>query len=265
MIVETPPIEVFGTASPQARQRPAIVELNAVSVQIEDRPILDRVDMVVHEGELVTVIGPNGAGKTTLVKVALGLLQPNSGTVRLRSGLRVGYAPQLLAVDRALPIDVAGFLRLAGRSTAVEIAAVLDEVGLAGFESRAMRALSGGELRRVLLARALLRRPDLLVLDEPLSGVDVAGQFQLYELIDRVRRRRGCAVLLVSHDLHLVMAATDRVICLDRHVCCSGPPETVARDAAFLRLLGNRWASAVALYHHHHTCRHDEAGQGFPP
>lgn len=236
---------------------PLLIELRAVTVRREERAILEAVDLVLREGELVTVIGPNGAGKTTLVKVALGLVAPSSGTVRRRAGLRIGYAPQALAIDRAMPLDVLGFLDLGGRRPRDELEAVLDEVGVAGLERRQMRALSGGELRRVLLARALLRRPELLVLDEPLSGVDLAGQLHLYELIGAVRRRRGCAVLLVSHDLHLVMADTDRVVCLDRHVCCSGPPEAVARDAAFRHLLGDRLARVLALYQHHHACRHD--------
>lgn len=245
-----------------ARPPQRVVELRGVSVWGEDRPILDRVDLVLDEGELVTVIGPNGAGKTTLVKVTLGLLPPRSGTVWIRPGLEIGYTPQVLVIDRSMPIDVAGFLRLAGRPTRSEIAGVLEEVGLSGLEERPMRRLSGGEMRRVLLARALLRDPDLLVLDEPLSGVDVAGQVQLYELIGEVRRRRGCAVLLVSHDLHLVMAATDRVVCLNRHVCCSGAPEVVARDAAFLRLLGEGWSNVLALYRHLHHCHHDTSGDG---
>ncbi|BCX16476.1 MAG: zinc import ATP-binding protein ZnuC [Geminicoccaceae bacterium] len=252
-----------GSAVPSAA--PVLIELRAVTVRREERAILEAVDLVLREGELVTVIGPNGAGKTTLVKVALGLVAPSSGTVRRRAGLRIGYAPQTLAIDRAMPLDVLGFLELGGRRPRAELEAVLDEVGVAGLERRQMRALSGGELRRVLLARALLRRPELLVLDEPLSGVDLAGQLQLYELIGSVRRRRGCAVLLVSHDLHLVMADTDRVVCLDRHVCCSGPPEQVARDAAFRHLLGDRLARVLALYQHHHACRHDGPESGGAP
>lgn len=242
---------------------PVLVALQGVTVELEERLILDRVDLAVHAGEIVTLIGPNGAGKTTLLKVALGLLPPSRGRVALRPGVRVGYSPQQLAIDRTLPIDVKTFLGLAGRLGPGALEAVLEEVGLAGVGQRPMRALSGGELRRVLLARALLREPELLALDEPLSGVDLAGQFELYELIARVRRRRGCAVLLVSHDLHLVMAATDRVICLDRHVCCSGTPAAVARDAAFLDRFGDRVSRVVALYQHDHACRHDAAASGF--
>jgi zinc transport system ATP-binding protein len=244
---------------------PVLIELRAVTVRRDERAILDAVDLVVREGELVTVIGPNGAGKTTLVKVALGLLAPSAGTVRRREGLRIGYAPQALAIDRAMPLDVLGFLELGGRRPGAELEAALAEVGASGLERRQMRALSGGELRRVLLARALLREPELLVLDEPLSSVDLAGQLHLYELIGAVRRRRGCAVLLVSHDLHLVMADTDRVVCLDRHVCCSGSPEAVARDAAMRHLLGDRLARVVALYQHHHACRHDGPEAGGAP
>ena len=265
MLAQARPTTPRAEAPAAVEPAPILVELHGVTVRREERAILEDVDLVLHEGELVTVIGPNGAGKTTLVKVALGLLAPSAGTVGRREGLRIGYAPQQLAIDRAMPLDVLGFLALGGRRPRVELEAALAEVGVPGIGRRQMRALSGGELRRVLLARALLRRPDLLVLDEPLSGVDLAGQLALYELIGSLRRLRGCAILLVSHDLHLVMADTDRVVCLDRHVCCSGPPETVARDAAFLRLLGDRVARVVALYQHHHACRHDGSDERGAP
>ncbi|MCS6879635.1 MAG: metal ABC transporter ATP-binding protein [Geminicoccaceae bacterium] len=244
--------------------RATLVELVDVTVVLDRRVILENVDLVVREGEHVTIVGPNGAGKTTLVKVVLGLLAPSAGRVSLRPGVRIGYAPQHLPIERTIPIDVEGFLALAGRRSLEERRAVLAEVGLEGIERRQLAALSGGQLRRVLLARALLRRPELLVLDEPLSGVDLDGRFELYELVAAIRSRYRCAVLLVSHDLHIVMATTDRVVCLDRHVCCTGSPETIARDPRFARLFGDRFGSVVALYRHRHPRRHDDLSRRFP-
>ena len=233
------------------------MRLQGVELVRAGRIILAGVDMAVGPREIVTVIGPNGAGKTSLVKIVLGLVRPGRGLVWRRPGLRLGYSPQQLMRDPSLPLAVEGFLCLGRDASTVELTRCLAEVGLADILTRPMAVLSGGELHRVLLARALLRDPDLLVLDEPLSGVDLTGQAELYKLIGQIRDRRGCGVLLVSHDLHLVMAATDRVICLDGHVCCSGRPIDVARDPAFRRLFGDGFAPILAVYEHHHACDHE--------
>jgi zinc transport system ATP-binding protein len=235
-----------------------LVRARHVSYRRQGRLLLDGIDVAVARGEIVTLIGPNGAGKSTLVRLLLGLLAPDEGEVRRVPGLRIGYAPQHLAIDPVLPLSVRHFLTLGGAAERRLLTAVLDRVGVPGMLDAPMAALSGGELQRVLLARALLRTPDLLVLDEPLSSVDIGGQAQLYRLIGDVRDETGAGVLLVSHDLHLVMARTDRVLCIDRHVCCSGHPVEVARDPAFARLFGTPLAEAVALYHHdlHHHARH---------
>lgn len=245
----------------------ALVEADAVDVVLGKNRVVSNVSMSVGAGEVVALIGPNGAGKTTLVRVLLGLLQPQGGTVRRRPGLKVGYMPQSMVIDPALPLTVERLLRLAvpsGADVAVRLQAALDEVGAGHLAAEAMQELSGGELQRVLLARALLREPDLLVLDEPVRGVDVAGQVELYALIARIRERRHCGVLVISHDLHLVMAATDRVVCLNHHVCCAGHPETVSRDPAFVALFGSQAATAFAIYHHHHDHRHDAHGDVVP-
>jgi zinc transport system ATP-binding protein len=234
----------------------ALIEGRALTVRRAGRVILDAVDVAVMPGEIVTLIGPNGAGKSTLVRVLLGLLAPDAGHVTRASGLRIGYSPQQLVPDPVLPLTVAGFLVLGGRAPRDRLAAVLERVGLDAVLDRAMTSLSGGELRRVVLARALLREPDLLILDEPMSGVDVTGQVELYELIGRIRDETGAGVLLVSHDLHLVMARTDRVLCLDGHVCCVGRPLEVAGDPVFQRLFGQRLSDVMALYPHHHDHHH---------
>ncbi len=242
-----------------------LVAAHGIVLRRAGRLVLDQVDVTVARGEIVTLIGPNGAGKSTLVRVVLGLVQPDTGTVVRAPGVRVGYVPQHFAVDPVLPLSVHGFLRLAGPHDRRRLADALARVGLDDLLDRPMHVLSGGELHRVALARALLREPDLLVLDEPVAGVDVAGQVELYELIARVRDDSGAGILLVSHDLHLVMARTDRVVCIAGHVCCSGHPVEVARDPAFARLFGHRLADALALYRHdlaHHQHVH---GHAAPP
>ncbi len=221
------------------------------------RHILENVNCRIEAGEIITLIGPNGAGKTSLLKVALGLFRADSGQVRRAPGLRVGYMPQKLMVDRTFPLSVARFMRLTGRYAEAELLESLQDVGAGHLLNAALADLSGGELQRVLLGRALLRRPQLLVLDEPVQGVDVKGQVELFELIGRLRENYGCAVLMVSHDLHLVMAATDRVICLNRHVCCTGTPESVQRDAEFLQLFGPEVLPHLAIYSHDPTHQHD--------
>ncbi|WP_366553233.1 zinc ABC transporter ATP-binding protein ZnuC [Aquibaculum sediminis] len=242
----------------------ALISAEGICFKRGGRQILDNITLSVEPGEVVTLIGPNGSGKTSLLRILLGLEQADAGRVERRPGLTVGYVPQRLTVEPTLPITVLRFLSLPHRVSRTAAREALEETGVAHLERNQVHALSGGEFQRVLLARALLRRPDILVLDEPAQGIDFSGQLDLYQLIDRIRRRRGCSVLLVSHDLHLVMAATDRVICLNRHVCCSGEPEAVSRHPEYLALFGPRAAQALAIYHHHHDHHHDIAGEPVP-
>ena len=236
-----------------------LIKLDNVSVQFAGERVLQEVQLQVHAGEIVTLIGPNGAGKTTLVRCVLGLLKPDSGSVWSQAKLRIGYMPQKLQVDATLPLSVLRFLRLVPGVTRLSAGAALAEVGAERLLDSPLQSISGGELQRVLLARALLRNPQLLVLDEPVQGVDVAGQAELYRLISTLRDSHGCGVLMVSHDLHLVMSATDQVICLNRHVCCSGHPEQVSGDPAFVELFGMD-ARSLAIYQHHHDHSHDLHG-----
>jgi zinc transport system ATP-binding protein len=235
-----------------------LLRTSGVTVRIGGRTILDRIELILHAGEIVTVIGPNGAGKTTLLRVALGLIQPTEGTVRNRTGLRIGYMPQRLLVDGTFPLSVRRFLSLAAPVKGHELQETLSETGAHALVDHPLSGLSGGELQRVLLARALLRRPDLLVLDEPAQGLDVHGQMEFFHLIGEIRKKRGCAILLVSHDLHLVMASTDRVVCLNRHICCTGTPAVVSRDPAFLKLFGPLAGQNLAVYTHDSQHRHPQ-------
>jgi zinc transport system ATP-binding protein len=234
--------------------------VSKVGVDFDGRTVLSSVDLAVHAGEILTLIGPNGSGKTTLVRVVLGLLKPASGRIRRRAGLRIGYIPQRLHVDATLPLTVERFLRLCAPRARGRVLEALTEVGTGHLLDSPLQAVSGGELKRILLAQALLRDPDLLVLDEPSAGVDVTGQAELYALIKAIRDSRRCGVLLVSHDLHLVMASTDRVVCLNHHVCCTGRPEAVSRHPEYLALFGPELAGRLAVYTHEHDHRHGLSG-----
>lgn len=240
-----------------------LIEASSLEVRIAGRRILYDIDFSISPGEIVTVLGPNGAGKTTLLRVLLGLIKPRSGTLRRQAGTRLAYMPQRIEIDRTLPLSVRRFLAMAagnGRARLGNdrIEAVAEETGIKQVLDHPIQNVSGGEMKRAALARALLREPDLLVLDEPSANLDVHGQEDVYRLIQAIRDRRGCAVVLVSHDLHLVMAATDRVICLNGHVCCSGHPETVGRHPEFLALFGEQGAEAFGVYAHIHDHTHDE-------
>jgi len=224
------------------------------------RALIENVSLAVASREIVTLIGPNGAGKTTLVRALLGLEPLTSGTLSRKPGLKVGYVPQRFEVDRTIPMQVNSFLALGVGASTWDITAALGHVGAPHVLRSQVSELSGGELQRVILARALLRNPDILVLDEPVRGLDHLGEAEMYDLIAGIRDTHGSSVLLVSHDLHVVMAKTDRVICLNRHVCCSGLPEAVAADPAYAQLFGAEAARAFALYTHHHDHTHDASG-----
>ena len=234
-----------------------LLGLNEVTVQRQGETLLDHVSMTVHKGEIVTLIGPNGAGKSTLVKTSLGLVTPDSGKVIRSDALHIGYVPQNIALDPSLPVTVNRFLRLCPSLMNSDQDEVLNLVGASYLLKKNMADISGGEMRRVLLARSLLGSPHLLILDEPTSGVDITGQAEIYSLIQDIRERFQCGVLLVSHNLHIVMAATDRVICLNRHLCCSGRPDDVRLHPEFISLFGHRHAEVLGIYRHHHNHEHN--------
>jgi zinc transport system ATP-binding protein len=237
-----------------------LLEITEVDLIIGQRQLLQQVSLKIAPSEILTIIGPNGAGKTTLIRVALGLLQPTSGQVVRKAQISIGYMPQRLHIDPTFPLTVRRFLSMVGANQQEKIAPGLREVGAEQVIDSPLQNLSGGEMQRVLLARALLRSPDLLVLDEPVQGVDVHGQMELYQLITNIREQRQCAVMMVSHDLHLVMAATDRVLCLNQHICCSGTPESVTNHPAYLELFGPQAVKSLAIYSHDQTHRHDSCG-----
>jgi zinc transport system ATP-binding protein len=239
--------------------------LKATNVSLKDgtKVLLSTIDLSIKPREIVTLIGPNGAGKTTLLNILLGLRKPSSGVVTKSKNCRIGYMPQKIQLNPLLPLTVEHFLWLVDTTslkTAITINSALARTGVVHLLKTDMSNLSGGEIQRVLLARALLREPNLLVLDEPVQGVDLKGQDQLYKLISEIRDELGCGVLMVSHDLHLVMASTDNVICLNQHICCHGHPESVSNHPAYLELFGNS-INHVATYTHHHDHDHDLHGE----
>ncbi len=237
-----------------------------MGVKFGTRWPIRHIDLTLHRQEIMTLIGPNGAGKSTTVKALLGLCPHTEGQIYRKPGIKVGYVPQKLEIDWTLPLTVERFLHLGRRVNRQEVEAALSEVSACPLLKESVQSLSGGEFQRVLLARAILLKPDLLVLDEPVQGVDYKGETALYRLIRHVRDRLKCAVLLISHDLHIVMRQTDQVLCLNGHVCCSGTPQTVMQSLDYQRLFGplafqegegaSVFSEEVALYQHNHDHTH---------
>lgn len=233
-----------------------LLQLSNAGVERAGRWLVRGVEFAVCAGEIVTMIGPNGSGKSTTAKMALGIVEPDEGGVIRRSSLVVGYVPQKVTIDWTLPLTVERFMRLTGKVAATEADEAMQATGVLHLRHEEVRTLSGGEFQRVMLARAIARKPDLLVLDEPVQGVDFAGEIDLYDLIRRIRDQLNCGVLLISHDLHVVMAATDRVICLNGHMCCQGTPTAVASSDEYKELFGARATSILAVYEHSHDHTH---------
>lgn len=248
----------------------ALIDIQGVSVRYGEHKVLDRVNLSIAAGEIVTIVGPNGSGKSSLLRAVIGALSPSEGKIDRAPGLRIGYVPQKLHIDPTLPITVTRFLGLPLPVSASESDAALAQAGVADLGARQMSRLSGGQFQRVLLARALLHNPQLLLLDEATQGLDQPGSAAFYRRIEKVRADLGCAVLMISHELHVVMSASDRVICLNGHVCCEGKPDVVASAPEYRALFGSGTGGALALYRHDHdhthgdSCDHDhthEAGQ----
>lgn len=242
------------------RHKEPLITLTNAGVRSGGRVLVEGVDLTIARGEIVTLIGPNGSGKSTTAKMATGVLKPSMGLVTRRPGLKIGYVPQKLSIDWTLPLTVSRLMTLTGRFSAGEIAAALEAVGAGRLLHAAVQELSGGEFQRVLFARAMIRKPDLLVLDEPVQGVDFSGEVALYELVRQIRYTTQAGILMISHDLHVVMAETDTVICLNGHVCCRGTPAAVKRSPEYLKLFGERAASTLAIYEHHHDHEHHDDG-----
>jgi zinc transport system ATP-binding protein len=234
-----------------------LATLKHVNLSLGKREILRDISLDLIAGKVLTVIGPNGAGKSTLLRVLLGLQRADSGEVMRLPSLRIGYVPQKIMINRLMPLTVRCFIALAGNK---DIENIMADAGILHLAAQAVQSISGGEFQRVLLARALMHQPQLLVLDEPAQGVDLAGQAALYEKIAQLKNQYGFGVIMVSHDLHVVMQKTDQVLCLNQHVCCSGLPEDVSRHPEYQRLFGDFPDSGLAVYMHHHDHQHNLHG-----
>lgn len=234
---------------------PALIELKQISVRIDERDIIKNIDFSLQKNEIITLIGPNGAGKSTLIKVILGITQPSSGQIIKNKKLKMAYVPQKFNPSHSLPLRVKDLLNLEQCDPTIK-AEIIRDTGIGKLKDAKVQQLSGGERQRTLLARALLRQPDILVLDEPMQGLDIQSEAELYAYVRSLPERYGCAILIVSHDLQWVMQGTQRVVCLNKHICCSGLPEHIQQDPAYLALFGNQ----RAFYQHHHDhCAHGDS------
>ncbi len=236
----------------------SLISLENVEVRHGDLTALHGVQFMIDRGEIVTVVGPNGSGKSTLIRTLVGAIRPHKGSMIRQTGLKIGYVPQKLFIDPTLPMTVMRFMSLPRRISRQRAEEALGKTGAGGLGQRQMSGLSGGQFQRVLLARAILENPDLLILDEPTQGLDQPGAAAFYQSIETLRKELNCAVLMVSHDLHVVMSASDRVICMNGHICCEGAPEIVASAPEYRALFGSGTHGALALYRHTHTHSHDD-------
>lgn len=245
--------------SKQATIQP-LIELKNIDVTFAQKKVLQNINFRLYPQSIITIVGPNGGGKSTLLKVLLKLLPPTKGEVIYSKNLRIGYVPQKIHLDHTLPLTVADFLALSKGAKKSAISQALTLLSIEHLKHNSLHKLSGGEMQRVLIARAILTKPNLLVLDEPTQGVDISGQAELYQLINKMQHQLECAVLMVSHDLHIVMADTNEVLCVNQHICCAGSPETVSNDPKFIHFFGDQFAKNIAFYSHHHNHRHNMHG-----
>ena len=234
-----------------------LIAVSNLTVAYGANVVLRDVDLTVSSGEIVTIVGPNGSGKTSLLRAVIGATEPAQGNVQIKRGLKIGYVPQRLHIDPTLPITVERFMRLTDPVPKKACEEALGRVGVPDLLNRQMSQLSGGQFQRVLLARALINAPDILLLDEATQGLDQSGAAAFYRQIEAVREQTGCAILMISHDLHVVMSASDRVVCLNGHVCCQGTPAVVASAPEYRALFGAGTGGALALYRHEHDHHHD--------
>ena len=237
-----------------------LVKLNNVGIQQNDKWLVKGVSLEVEKGKIVTLIGPNGSGKSTTAKIALGIYKNIEGSVEKFTN-NVGYVPQKISIDWTLPLRVKDFMVLTDNINDELIDEALSLTGVIHLKEKNLGNLSGGEFQRVLLARAISKKPELLVLDEPVQGVDFTGEIALYELIKKISEKLNCGILLISHDLHTVMSATDHVVCLNGHVCCSGSPKDVARNNEYKALFGEQASQTLSVYEHKHDHEHSVDGK----
>ena len=243
----------------ETNNKKTLVKLENASVEKNKKILVKHISLEVKQGEIVTLIGPNGSGKTTTAKMALGINKNFEGSVQ-RYTSQIGYVPQKVMIDWTLPIRVNDFMQLTSKINPEEVNEALSFTGVDHLKNKNLNELSGGEFQRVLIARAIAKKPELLVLDEPVQGVDFKGEISLYELIRSISEKTNCGILLISHDLHVVMSATDYVVCLNGHICCSGTPKKVANSNQYRELFGDRASTMLSIYEHNHDHSHSTDG-----
>ena len=234
----------------------SLASLDNIGLKIDGQQIIDKVSLHLNKGEITTLIGPNGGGKTSIARILLGVLQPTSGTIKKDSSIKIGYMPQKIEIDKTIPMTVKDFLTLSTHKIIFDdrINSLIVRLKLENILAKQIHDLSGGQMQKVLFLRAIINKPDLLVLDEPTQYMDISATEEFYQIIDEIRESQHCAILLVSHDLHMVMQKTDFVFCVNHHVCCHGSPESVNQHPEYLSLFGNK--GALAIYQHHHDHKH---------
>lgn len=235
----------------------ALISASNVSVFKHQKSILKNIDIQINKNDFITIIGPNGAGKTMLLKCLMGFYKPNFGEVQKKNKLKIGYMPQSINVINTMPMTVENFITVRKKYDDISFNQVISEIDIRQLVDKQLSVLSGGEMQRVLLARSLLNNPDLLVLDEPAQNLDISGQLSFYKLIQEIYSKRDISILMVSHDLHLVMVSTKKVLCLYKHICCSGAPQQIAKDPEFLSMFGKDMANMMSIYQHSHDHNHD--------
>ena len=234
----------------------ALISAKNVSVLKNQKSILENIDIQINKKDFITIIGPNGAGKTMLLKCLMGFYKPTSGMIERKEKLKIGYMPQSINVINTMPMTVKGFITVKKKYDDISLHKVITEVNLGEIVNKQLSVLSGGEMQRVLLARSLLNNPDLLILDEPAQNLDISGQLNFYKLIQEIYSKRDISILMISHDLHLVMVSTKKVLCLYKHICCSGAPQQIAKDPEFLSMFGKDMANMMSIYQHSHDHDH---------
>ena len=237
----------------------ALISAKNVSVLKHQKSILDNIDIQINKNDFITIIGPNGAGKTMLLKCLMGFYKPTSGRIERKEKLKIGYMPQSISIINTMPITVKDFITVRKEYDDISLNKVITEVSIGEIVNKQLSVLSGGEMQRVLLARSLLNNPDLLILDEPAQNLDISGQLNFYKLIQEIYSKRDISILMVSHDLHLVMVSTKKVLCLYKHICCSGEPQQIAKDPEFLSMFGKDMANMMSIYQHSHDHNHDHS------